>query len=492
MTPRRLFPEMNYPLPRFRDQYEEQVKLQLIAAKMEAYGVRVNIDTALRHAREAASRAEVFSQLFLELSGLDREALGKKGDGTTKAVKDWFKAAGAPDVVFDKNTGKAQLNAVALTCYASDFPGQAFAAPAAALLGLRKAKVNGRFANAYYEVASQYGGRIHFSLNPMGTKGTRWSASAKFRWLVDGEAEPREYSLNAQNVPKQKSSYDFGPGYGKLKLMVSLRDCFEPDPGCVWVTMDYEGAEGCLIAYWTQDALMMEWVGADADLHTENAKVMFQDAGIPVTLRKIDATEHPELFKYRVATKPATFGLCYQMPVKRKGKPAPLSEVYATLWKTWKQIFPDLTEVAFGIAIQRFWAAHTGVRGWQNGICDTVERDGYVVLPQTGRTLYVPPTAKGKNMSGNFFMQSGIGFLINRAMPLIEAQCDWQRSGTAILLQVHDELALQAPEARAEEFGLMAAHHMSQPADWGGHVAGVPAWPDTGANWGACTPIPKR
>lgn len=487
---KRLHHTPEWPLDRFQQQYDDLVKLQLIAAKAENHGIRVNTDTALRHKREAESRAEVFTQLFMELTRLKREALGKEGTGVTQAVKDWFKGAGAPDVCFDKNTGKPQLNAVALTCLAADFPGQPFAAPAAALLGIRKSKVNARFASAYYAIASHYDGRIHFSLNPCGTKGTRWSASAKFRWH-DEDGELQEYSLNAQATPKAKSSYDFGEKYGKLKLMTSLRDCFEPDPGCVWLTLDYEGAEGALIAYITQDELMMQWIREGADLHTENAKLMFHEAGIPPEMRKIPGGS--ELEKYRIATKPATYGLAYQAPLKRSGKrQAAMHEVYATLWKTWKQIFPELTETAFAICMARFWAGHKGIRAWQDVTCEQVERDGFVALPQNGRRIYLPPTAKGKNRAHNFPYQSGIGFLINRAMPLIEAQCDWKRSGTAILLQVHDELALQAPEARAEEFGLMAAHHMSQPADWGGHVAGVPAWPDTGPNWGACTPIPKR
>lgn len=490
MSNRRLYPTPNFPLPRAREMYSHQVKLQHIAQKMQDYGVRVDTEVALRHAREADGRAEQFAQLFLELTGLPRKALGAQGTGVTQACRDWFREAGAPDVVFNKDTGKPQMNAVALTCWATDFPGRDFAPAAAALLGLRKAKVSGRFARAYYEVAKQYGGRIHFSLNPMGTKGERWSASAKFRWR-DEAGELQEYNLNAQNVPKQKKSYDFGPKHGGvLPLMVSLRDCFVADPGCVWITLDFEGAEGCLIAYITGDKLMMEWVGRNADLHTENAKIMFLEAGIPVDLVKI--SDKSPLAPYRVATKPGTYGLCYQMPLKRKGKPAKLTEVYSTLWKTWKQIFPEITETAFAIAISRFWAAHTGVRGWQEAICEQVERDGYVVLPQTGRTLYLPPTAKGKNMAGNFFMQSGIGYLINRAMPTVDSMCTWTPFGRAILLQIHDELDLQAPESEAVDFGIAVAQEMSKPADWGGHVAGVPAWPAIGPSWGATVDIPKK
>lgn len=468
---KRLIPTFNYPLPRFQEQYAQAVKLALVAEKMKDYGVRVDTQRALTHAREGDERAAVFTQMFLELTGLKRAALGEKGEGGTKAVKDWFREVGAPDVVFDKVTKKAKFDAAALTCWSSDFVGKPFAAPAAALLGLKKSKTCARFARAYYDVAMHEGGRLHFDFNTIGTKGTRWSASAKFKWVENGETV--NIRLNAQNVPSKKSSYDFGK-HGVHKLMVSLRDCFVPDAGCVWAKFDYEGAEAALIAYYTQDDLLLEWLHSGADIHTENAKVMFLEDKIPADLRKLEKG-HP-LYSRREVAKPALYALTYQAP-RAKG-----DDKYPELWKQWKQMLPNLSETYFKVCTDRFFAAHQGIRLWQETIAEQIERDGCLVLPQTGRTIYLSNTARGRNMGLNYFMQSGIGWAINDAVPHVAERCDWAPSGLALLLQVHDELDLQIPPGRLDEICEFASGALSKAE------AGLFAAPDVGDSWGTTAP----
>ncbi len=483
-APYRPYPEFNFPLPRFQEQYQRLVELAGVADKMCAFGVGVDTGKALAHAEAAAKRAIVFSDMFLELTKLPREALGNAGEGNTLLVKDWFKDAGAPDVIFDKRTKKPQFNAAAMTCWSSDYVGRPFAAPAAALLGLRKSKTGARFARSYFEVASRHDGRIHFDFNILGTKGERWSSSARFRWKNPDDTVTK-ISLNAQNVPAKTIKYDFGPGRGVQIIAASLRDCFIPGPNTVWAKFDYEGAEAALIAHYTQDALMLEWLNTGADFHTENAKLMFLERGIAADLHKLEKT-HPA-FECRIAAKPATFGLAYQMPLQRKQESAP-HDVYKELWKNWKQMFPNLSETYFGVCIDRYWAGHGGIRAWQHAVCARVAQDGFIALPQSGKTLYVANTAKGRNMSGNFFMQSGIGFLINRAMPPVAARCDWQPNGLALLFPVHDELDLQVPIDRLDEVCAFVSEEMSRPADFDGHIAGVQAAPDVGDSWGTCQP----
>lgn len=471
---KRLRPTFQWPVENGPGQYAQYEKLFLVAEQMKAFGVRCNTEKALKHKREADERAELFTQMFCELTGLKRSQLGAKGEGTTKATREWFKDAGAPDVVFDKKTKLPQFNAAAMTCWATDYAGKEFAQPAAALLGLRKAKTNARFAWAYYDVARHHDGRIHFDLNPLGTKGLRWSASAKFSWK-EADGSVTAYKLNAQNVPSKKSQYDFGK-HGIHSLMVPLRDCFEPDDGCVWAKFDYEGAEAALIAYNTGDALLLEWLKNGADLHTENAKICFLEDKIPADLRKIEKG-HP-LESRRDAMKNGMYAWTYQMP-SGKG-----NDKYPESWKFFKQLFPNMAETYFNVLLQRFFAGHTGIKGWQLEICRRAEEDGYQRLPQNGRTIYVPPTAKGKNMSGNFYMQSGLGFLINRATPIVAQMCDWQRGGLVLLLQVHDELDLQIPHDRLAEVCEAVSAELSKPANFGGVEAGISAAPDVGPNWG--------
>lgn len=480
----RQYPEFNFPLPRAWEQYDRAVQLALVAQKMSDFGTRVDTGKMLTLAREADARAVVFTDLLLELTGLPKEALGKSGEGQTDKVKGWFSEAGAPPVVFDKDSGKPQFNATALTCWAQDFGSAPFAAPAAALLGMRKAMVAARFARAYYAVASRYEGRIHFAFNTIGTKGERWSASSKFRW-VDESGVTVKYSLNAQNVPSKVSKYNFGEKYGWLPLQVSLRSGFIPDEGCVWLKFDYEGAEAAILAYTTGDKALLEWINTEADIHTENAKVLFPELKIPDDLRKI-GKEHSETWQNaRVAAKGMIYALSYQAPSK-KGE-----DKYPESYKAVKQVFPNTSEVYFNELTKRFFQCHTGIRAWQNEIARKVADDGYTSLAMTGKTIYVQDSSKGRNRAQNFPMQSGLGGLINRAIPAISDLCTYKRGEVAMMLMVHDEVDLQAPMDRVDEIDAAVSALLQQPADFGGHVAGIPAAPDVGENWGECKPRKK-
>ena len=470
------------PAMRSRERYDLLCKLALTAERMKQFGVRVDVPRAAEHARLRNAAAERFKGLFLRGTGLPEDSLGAAGAGQTAAVKDWFKERGAPEVVFDKRTKKSQFNSAALTIYATDYPGAEFAAPAAALLGLRKARTAVKFCEAYMAIAPRYDNRIHFGFNVLGTKGERWSSSMSASWEEDGERV--RYRLNAQNVPAKKLRFAF-EGEGELDLMVPLRDVFIPDRGCVWAKFDYDGAEARLIAYNTADEALLSWIAKGLDLHVENAKAIFRELKMPQMLRKVDkaaaqGTVEYAYIKAREAAKPMMYGASYQWSSHNPKRP----DKYNDLFKQIKQIFPNTSETYLGVLVTRFFEAHPGIVAWHDRVGKAVEEDGYVELPQTGRQLYLPASNRGKNMGLNFYMQSGLGAAINRAIPLIDAGMDWKPGSTALLLMVHDEVDVQIPEARVEEVCAMVESHLSAPMDFGGTMASIPAEGDIGPNWG--------
>lgn len=468
-------PRLNFPLPRFGEQYDELVKSAHIVEKMKNFGVRIDIEATQRHIKSATERLDRFTEMFIETSGLPRTALGDAGLGTTNAVKHFFREAKAPDVSFDKD-GKPKLDALALLCLAVDYPGETFSAPAAALLGIRKALTNRKFAQNYFDVAQRHEGRIHFDHNPLGTKGARWSSSARF-WWRDELGEVHKPSLNAQNIPARGLIHDFGPGRGKHAIMVSLRDCVIPDPGCVLAKFDFEGAEATLIAYNSGDRLLLEFIRSGADIHTETAKIMFTEHGIPPGVRKIE--KDSPWHALRVVAKFCLFGGAYQAPSK-KG-----NDKYPALWKQWKQVLPDTTESYFNVCMARMFRAYSGLRAWQHKICEQVDRDGFVVLPQTGKTIYLAKTAQGKNRALNFFMQSGLGSVLVRAIHPIADACTWKPGKTALLLQVHDEPVMQVEPVRLDEICTLVKWEMEKPTKFDSVEGSVRVEAEIGPNWGA-------
>lgn len=453
--------------------YKQLEALSGVAQQMKDFGIRIDGGRARWHLEDAQRRGLEFTQRFLELTKLPASALGDAGAGQTQEIRDFFwKEHGAPVLFHDKRTKRPQFNAETLIGYATDFRKEPYAGPAAALLGIRKAKTAEKFARAYLAVSERNGGRIHFGLNVLGTKGERMSSSAKFRWREPETDTLVEYKLNLQNVPNKEPKFEFTKGE-KVKLALSQRDIFIPDQGCGWIKFDYDQAEARLIAYVTGDKLLLSWIDSGADLHMENARILWPEMNIPEGAQKSDKQWAP----YREAAKPSQYALTYSMPNEQ-------NETHIVeLHKQMVKIFPNLKDSQVAIMAKRFFAAHREIRAWQIGLKSEIADTGRAVLPQNGAFLYLPNTMRGYNMGSNFFFQSGTGVLINPALIEVAPKMAWKQGQSAVLVQCHDELDIQAPSAQVEELKAMVSEAMSRPANFGEFTAGLPAAGDVGPNW---------
>ncbi len=471
----RHYPTLQFPVDRGPQRYEQLKDLFRIAEKMKGYGIRVDQAAITRHIDSAVARAERFKTMFLQITGLPEEALGESGAGQTQAIRDYFwETLGAPPVIFHKKTKKPQFNTPTLVIYAKDFKDEPLRSAAAALYGLRAARTALRFASAYRAVSLRNNGRIHFGFNPLGTKGVRWSSAQSFRWFDQDLKEWVEYSLNAQNVPSKEPFHAFEPGV-PTKLALSLRDCFVPDPGCVFFKADYEALELRLIAYNSGAKRLISWIESGGDPHMENAKGMFLEAKLPHDASK-DSKAHKV---YREAAKPCAYAFTYQSPSGRG------NDKYPETYKALKKLFPNLQEPYVNVLVDRFFALHPEIRAMQAGIAKALESEGKITLAGTGDCLYLPPSMRGKNQATNYIHQSGGGMLINRAIIEIDRKILWKPNHTAVLLQVHDELSGQIHEDEIDRVCDIIEEEMGRPANFGGTVAGVPAAVDLGLSWGS-------
>lgn len=471
----RHFPNMQFPVSKGPQRYAQLKDLFRIAEKMKGYGILVDQAAVTEHINSAQRRAEHFRDLFLKLTGLSVEALGEAGAGQTTAVRDYFwQTLKAPPVIFHKKTKKPQFNTPTLVIYAKDFKDEPLRSAAAALYGLRAARTALRFASAYRAVSLKNQGRIHFGFNPLGTKGVRWSSSQSFRWFDQDLKEWVEYSLNAQNVPSKEPTHEFETGV-HTKLALSMRNCFVPDPGCIFFKADYEALELRLIAYNAGAKRLLQWMEANIDPHMENAKGLFLEARLPANASK-DNKEHK---KFREGAKPCAYAFTYQSPSGRG------NDKYPETYKQLKKMFPNLEEAFVNVLVDRFFKMHPEIRAMQAGVAKALEAEGRIELPSTGDCLYLPSTPRGKNQAINYLHQSGGGMLINRALIEIDKKLLWLPNHSAVLLQVHDELSGQIHESEIDRVCDVIEEEMGKPAQFGGVFAGVPAAVDTGASWGS-------
>lgn len=472
------------PMENGQAQYEHLVKLFGVARRMKAFGTRVDPEACEAHVKSAAERRAHFTDKFLEITQLPSKALGEAGGGATAAVKAWFKAQGAPDVIFHKITKKPQFNQQALITWASESGDKPYGQAAAALLGLRKAVTAGKFASNYLIVSGANNGRIHFGFNPLGTKGERWSASAQFR--IPGMEEP--ISLNAQNVPSKEPKFDFQDGNGPVKLALSLRNCFIPDPGCKWIKWDYEGAEARVMAVTTGCKTLLGWMDRGEDIHLQVARALFPSSNIPEEAATTPDKALREFYKKkfkneRDAAKGLLFGFAYAVTSPpRRGKPQDF--FVETQFKQLKATFPDITEPAVKLMAKRFFGLLPEILEYHARIRREVGENNLVVLPQTGAQLYLADTMRGYNMGSNFFMQSGLGALINQAIPHIDTMCTYRPSELALLLTVHDEVDMQVPEADVPRIELAVSQLLERPMFIHGETLSVPASGAVGTHWG--------
>lgn len=476
--------EMTFPIEGGEERYAQGEALMKIAVKMHQLGVRIDIGRARQHQVDAEARAEVYTERFLTATGMERCDLGPSGAGQTDTVRNWFWVKnGAPQLVFDKRSGEAQFNGPLLTAYAEDYANTAFGPAAAALLGLRKAKTAKKFAEAYEQIALRHNGRIHFSFNVFGTKGARWTSSAKFQWR-DEAGNQVKYSVNAQNVPSKEPTFDFKDGLGPTKLAVTLRDCMIPDPGYVFTKWDYDGLELRLIEANSGSKKLAHWTREGGDHHMENAKALFLEAhkrvGSTPWKKYKDAAPgsvEASINLMREAAKPIAYGATYQYSnPERENK-------YPELYKQLKKLFPAAPETYFNVLIARFYQTHPEIVQMQQRIAQGIQRTNRIDLPLNAGFLYLPATNRGFNQAINAIHQSGGGALINRSLVNIDKDPDWQAGGGQILLQVHDELAGQIPEDKVDELAWLVADYMSEPAEFNGTEISIGASPDVGPNW---------
>lgn len=462
-----------------QERYLSKMRLMQVCQKITHYGWRVDSERLEAHISAAENKIKAFTLTFLRETSLQLQDLGAAGTGQTDVVKRFFRETlKAPDVCFDKRTRRPQFNTPSLIEWGQtkDAP---YAAPAAALLGIRKNRKLIDYCQTYLAFAREQNGRIHFQFNPVGTQTGRWTSSTRMRVVTrgpDNEVVSRKtWSANAQQIPKRVPTFDFGDGNGELPLVSSLRDCFLPDSGCVLLVADYDQLELRLIAYVYGVRKLMEALSAKQDIHMLTASVLFREHGVKAS----DTKKTSEMAaKCRDAAKPCAYGISYQMHTEGEGR-------YPTLYKTLKASFPRISERLVGILAQRFFEMYPEIKAGQSGIRREVERTGARVLPIDGRRLYYPSTMRGFNQALNFGMQGTGGVLADRAVLQLDEGLDWV-AGEQIRAQVHDELVVQAPYARADRVANLMEEAMSQEATFGAVTASIPAAADPGLDWGSC------
>jgi DNA polymerase-1 len=235
---------------------------------------------------------------------------------------------------------------------------------------------------------------------------------------------------NLQNIPI------------RTELGREIRSCFVAAPGWRLIKADYSQIELRLLAHFSADPHLVAAFRAGEDIHRRTAALI---AGC-----------EPEAVtgEMRRAAKTVNFAVLYGMGAPALGKLLGISRAEA-------QSF-----------IEQYFKTFGSVQAYLEGLVEEGRQRGYVET-LLGRRRPVPDLhspsrnvqAYAERAAANTPLQGSAADLVKLAMVQLAREIEVKFPAAGILLQVHDELVLEAPEEWAEEVGAITRNIMEQVAE---------------------------
>ena len=239
-----------------------------------------------------------------------------------------------------------------------------------------------------------------------------------------------------------------------------IRRCFTAPPGWVLVDADYSQIELRVLAHISGDATMIDAFRKGEDIHARTAAEVY---GVP-----FDQVTH----QMRSASKAVNFGIVYGISDFALAKNIGVSRREARDF------------------IDRYLERYPGVKAYMEQSVREARERGYAVTLM-GRRRYLPELASsnfnvrsfGERCAMNSPIQGTAADIIKLAMIRVDKELKRRGMQTKLILQVHDELILEAPAAEADAAAALLKDCME-----GVMQLEVPLRTDitTGGDWRAC------
>jgi DNA polymerase-1 len=281
---------------------------------------------------------------------------------------------------------------------------------------------------------AQENDRIHTTFNQLATATGRLSSS-----------QP-----NLQNIPVR------GP------MGQRMRRCFTAAPGNKLVAADYSQIELRVLAHVSADPTLIESFTRNEDIHSRTAGLLYDVTAADVT---------PD---QRRNAKTINFGLIYGMGPQKLAQ-----ELKVTLNEA-KEF------------IERYFSKLSHLKEFYDNVEQSAREHGFVTT-LAGRRRLLPEIhsdnnqlrSQARRQAINTVVQGSAADIIKIAMLKAAADETLQQLNAALILQVHDELLLEAPQDVAEAAAKRLADIMSSVRP-GGAALDVPLAVDYGIgdNWG--------
>ena len=206
-----------------------------------------------------------------------------------------------------------------------------------------------------------------------------------------------------------------------------IREAFIAPNGSVIVSADYSQIELRIMAHLSQDEGMLSAFANNEDIHRATAAEIFGCEREAVTSEQ---RRYAKVINFGLIYGMSAFGLAQNLNIERSA-----AQSY----------------------IERYFARYPGVRAYMQDTRELAKQKGYVET-YFGRRLWVPEinSSNGMRRAGaeraaiNAPMQGTAADLIKLAMIAVQNWIAAQQLQTKLIMQVHDELVLEVPEAELD------------------------------------------
>jgi len=221
---------------------------------------------------------------------------------------------------------------------------------------------------------------------------------------------------NLQNIPI------------RTELGREIRAAFTAAHGTQLLSADYSQIELRLLAHFSDDPLLVRAYANNEDIHTLTASEVF---GVPAETMDKETRNRAKAVNFGIVYGISAFGLAAQLGI-------PQAEARAY--------------------IERYFARYQGVKAFIERTLEQTRKEGQV-RTLFGRVRPIPDIeSRNTNQRGfaertaiNTPLQGTAADLIKLAMISIDRQLTGRKLKTRMLLQVHDELLFEVPEAESTE-----------------------------------------
>ena len=273
----------------------------------------------------------------------------------------------------------------------------------------------------YTKLKSTYADGLLKAIDPDGRIRT------SFQMTVTATGRLSSTEPNLQNIPT------------RTDLGSEIRRMFVPDDGCVLVDADYSQIELRILAHMAGDEAMCRAFASGQDIHTATAAQVFHVALDAVT---------PEM---RRSAKAVNFGIVYGISAFSLSQDIGVSVAEAKAY------------------MEAYFTTFPGVRQYMTGVVEKAKETGYVEtllhrrreLPELKSSNF-NMRAFGERVALNMPVQGTAADVMKLAMVAVWKRLRQEGLRARLVLQVHDELIVECPEAETEQVKRLLTEEMER------------------------------